>query len=323
MGDLAVGDSELRGSRDCLMVSSMGVAQAFLIVAVCLVTQLSLPVPATASISVHIESHTECLDEEQLQLRIGKLLEHYEGGSEGSITVAGSPGETATIATLRVVTVVGEVVLDRLFELRPEDCPSAVDLFATVLEQFLREFPREGWGEDPQPQPVPERIIVTQDVTEFAGRFFVAADTRWQPTSGDLELGATLDVGSDRHRLTASAAFRVGYPHKLGGGQYIENLALLGVGWRYASQNWLTQIEVRTGGLVVSGFGYAINHHTWLLWLEAQGAIMWHWHGVLMGPQVGVSPLQHRVVTVDGDVSAIPRVRIGVVVAIPFWSQKM
>lgn len=276
--------------------------------------------------SVYVEDRTDCLDQTGLEEAITDVLLEYEAGKKGSTTVVGNPGETTAMVALRVVTMAGEIILERRFEFKPEDCPSSTDLITTVLGRFLQDFPREEWGEDPpEPAPVsaPERVVVTQDVSEFSGLVLVGGDTRWLPTSGDLELGVAIDVGSQRHRLAASAMIRVGVPHALGGGHFIETIGMLGVGWRYAGQSWLTRLEVRTGGLLVSGFGYASNHHTWLLWLEFQGAVMWHWNWVLIGPQIGLSPLRHKAITADGDSANIPWIRAGVVLAIPFWSKRM
>jgi hypothetical protein len=199
-----------------------------------------------------------------------------------------------------------------------------VELVALVLEQFLSTFPLEEWiskTRPPEPPP-PEKIFLTRDMAELAGSASLAVDSRWPYPSADLEFGVALDVGSSSHRLVGSAALRVGIPHELGSGSYLESMGLLGVGWRYATRGWMLRVEVRTGGLLVSGFGYTTNYHRWLLWVEAQVGVMWEWKGVLLGPQIAVSPLWHRVETTAGVGRQLPWLRVGVVIGFPFWYKK-
>ena len=70
-------------------------------------------------------------------------------------------------------------------------------------------------------------------------------------------------------------------------------LILLGVGWRYTAENWCASLEVRTGGLLISGYGFPTDFYAWMLWLEGQATVMWRWQGVFWGPQVGFSPMRH------------------------------
>ena len=276
-----------------------------------------------SAVALHLENRTSCLDEPSRRARLGDLLAAYTGGAHGSVTVVANPGEGATVLTLRIVTLNGEIVLDRRFDLKAQDCPSAVELLATVLDTFLRELPRDSWGEGPVPARSPERVVVTADMSEVAGMVFAAVDSRWSPTSADAEIGAAIDVGSTEHRLAGSVTARVGYPHALGGGRYLESLAMLGLGWRYGQESWMVRAEIRTGGLLVSGFGYANNGRVWLLWLEAQAAALWCWQGLLIGPELGLSPLRDHIRTGTGFETEVPWLRAGLVVAIPFWSDKM
>lgn len=275
--------------------------------------------------SVQIEDQTGCLQGAELSTAINGVLSGYEGGEEGSITVVGNPGDVGVVTTLRVVTVTGEIVLERRFDLQSQDCPTSTPLISTVLERFLAGFPVEKWEEQPKrtPIPVPREVVVTRNVSTIAGFFLIGVDSRWLPASADLDLGVAADAGSARHRLTGSATLRLGLPHELGGGQYLESFLMLGVGWRYGAETWLSRLEVRVGSLLASGFGYETNHHTWLLWLELQGASLWQVGAVMLGPQVGLTPLRHRIVTADGAVRHTPWLRVGLVCVIPFWMEEV
>lgn len=279
--------------------------------------------------TLQVESRTTCLEPNTLEHRLSGVLKSYQVGAKSLVTVVANPGQHgATVAILRVITLNGEIVLERLFKLERPDCPSGVDLLAAVLDSFLHDFPRAGWDENPSPRvlapivQMPDHVMVDRDVSQFAGLAFAALGTRLAPVGGDTEFGIALDAGSLQHSLTASATVRIGYPHALAGGHFFESFGMLGVGWRYASQGWLVRGEVRTGGLLVFGVGYSTSHHNWLLWLEGQVTLLWQWHDVLVGPQVGISPLMHRV-TADGEQSRIAGARLGLVVAVPFWNRKM
>ena len=62
------------------------------------------------------------------------------------------------------------------------------------------------------------------------------------------------DVGSARHRLAGSVAFRLGTPQDLGSGHFLDMSVLAGLGWRYGSPDLLIRGEVRTGSILVLGY---------------------------------------------------------------------
>jgi hypothetical protein len=275
---------------------------------------------------VYLESRTGCLAEQGIDQRLGAVLERHGAADHLSLTVADAPAASGVLVTLRAIwNPSGEVVLERRFDLLPGDCPSVGDLVVLVLEQFLDRFPLEERIEaarpEPPPAPPPALVTISHDVAALAGSAMLSLDSRWPTPGADLELGAAFDVGSSRHRLVASAAVRVGLPHALGGGHYIESLGLLGVGWRYAAPDWMLRLELRSGGLLVAGFGYRDNYHRWLLWLEAQACMLWEWNGVMLGPLVAISPLWHDV-EATGEVRSLPWLRVGLVLGLPFWTEK-
>jgi len=293
------------------------------------VISLFLPLLARAdeTTGVFLESRTGCLDGQGIEERLGAVLARHGAAGHLSVTVADAPAVSGILVTLRAVwSPTGEVVIERRFDLLQGDCPSGVDLVEVVLERFLDEFPLEQKIEAARPPPPPEppppeTITVTRDVAALAGSAMLSLDSRWPAPSADLEMGAALDVGSSSHRLVGSAAIRVGLPHALGGGRYIECLGLLGVGWRWAARGWMLRLEVRSGGLLVAGFDYRDNYRRWLLWLEGQACILWEWKGILLGPLVAVSPLWHEV-EATGERRGLPWLRVGLVVGLPFWYEK-
>jgi hypothetical protein len=304
----------------------------FSIVGLAMILALTLPSKSLFALdAVQFEARTDCLAAEAVREKLGRLLAQYDIKESLSVALVVDPATSGRVISLRViVNRTGAVILDRHFNLQVQDCPSALDLLTAVLERFLVETPAEQWLDSlanpvpllPPPPPPPEKILVMKDMAELAGMAFVSVDSRWVTPSADLELGTAIDVGSSSHRLIGSAAVRLGLPRALGTGHYLEASALLGVGWRYASQNWMLRMEVRTGGLLVSGYGYQNDYHDWVLWLEFQSTLAWNWRGVLFGPLIAVSVLRHEVLTTLQVSEQLPWLRIGFFVGFPYWYKR-
>lgn len=201
--------------------------------------------PALAHAQVFVEDRASCLAAEDVRARIGEILTAHRGAEQLTVSAIAAPGQGGVVATLRVVSPPGEVILARTFELAAGDCSSAPQLFAAALDTFLGELPRSEWGV-PEPAPAAQPALVVPDATQVGGLLYASVDSRWSPVSADIELGGTLDVGAARHRLTGSAALRVGLPQEVGSGHFVEAYALLGMGWRHASRGMLTRVEART-----------------------------------------------------------------------------
>lgn len=280
--------------------------------------------PARSDAAVFVEDTFECISREDADERLNKILATHDGSDELTVTLVTSRSEAKIPVTLRVVTSRGDVILERRFELQRADCPSIPELAATALDRFLQSFPKSRWSktEEPDPPP-PDPIVVVRDVTAIGALAHLSVDSRWDPSSLDIELGGSLDIGSSRHRLVGSLATRWGLPRSVGTGHFIEGFALLGLGWRYASESWRLKAEARTGGLVVAGYDFSVNRTVWLPWLEFQGTMLWQWGSVLMGPNLGVSPLRHDVVTSAGASSQVPWLRLGITIALPIWTEKV
>ena len=114
---------------------------------------------------------------------------------------------------------------------------------------------------------------------------------------------------------------RIGYPHQLEEGRYLETFALLGLGWRISPWERLRlRILVRTGGLYLSGIGYDRNYEKWLPWVDAQISLAWQLGPTNLGFECGASPLQYTVSATDDEKRALPWLSIGVFFGIPIFS---
>ncbi len=274
-----------------------------------------------------VEEYSDCLSGQPVSEVLSDLIMRYDPDRHLLFTVVVQPAVSGHVVALRVVVKrTGAVIYERSLPLAAGDCPQGLELLRTVLAGFLRDTPAEQWQPPkplpPPPPPVPEKQTVLRDVAELAGQLFVAASGRLPDPGADLELGAAIDVGSSSHRLIGSAALRAALPRGLGEGQFTEGLGLLGLGWRYARQDWMLRCEVRLGGLLVAGFGYPDNYQHWLLWLEGQLTMLRSWRGMLWGVEISVSPLRHQVYTAELARADLPWLRVGLVVGFPFWYKK-
>jgi hypothetical protein len=232
--------------------------------------------------------------------------------------VLGQRGESsaATVITLRVVAISGEVVLERKIVLRPEDCPSAPELIATVLEHFLHDVPRSVWTELPR-QPAATIIVVGRELPWVAAVARTSMAARWPGPGADLEVGLALETGTRSGRLMASATARIGTPQRLGVGRIVDGVTAAGVGWRRIGTASVAALEFKVGGRFATGYDYRASRTDWLPWLEVSGGIAWPWHGLLVGPVLAVSPLRQRAVTTAGAETTLPYLRAGVCFEVP------
>lgn len=280
-----------------------------------------LVTPFGSRATVYVEDSLNCVARVGAESALAAVLERHSAG-ELSVTLVMTQTQQDYVGTLRVVAALGDVILDRRVALKPQDCASAAPLFSTMLDTLLRDLPRTEWQPAVPAEPAAASVVI-RDVTQIGALAYLAADSRWFPVGASLEAGATLDVGSARHRLTGSAALRCAWPQGVGSGHFLEVLPTLGLGWRYATENVLLRAEVRSGGLMVAGYGFAKNRTVWLPWLELQAAALWSWNKVLVGPGIGVSPLRHEVVTTGGASGQVPWLHLGVVIALPLWAEKV
>jgi hypothetical protein len=137
-----------------------------------------LLVSLSAWAEVDVQDPQDCLIPEAVESAVSSVLLRHAQGNEVDLllSVATVPGGRGTIANLRAVSGEGEIVLERSFDLAPEDCASAPALFATVLDRFLDELPLERWTLSGPRDP----IILLEPVQED------------DPVRVEVRLGATM-----------------------------------------------------------------------------------------------------------------------------------
>jgi hypothetical protein len=276
-----------------------------------------------------VEQQTDCMDRGDIETALLSVLEPREESRFMSVTVVVSPALGGSVATLRVVArKTGEILLERRLNIKTGDCEDAHLVLKVVLEQFLTSFPIEEWKERLQepsrPRSIKEvevtKITVEKETSTLHWLFLTALDSRWPTPSGSFELAVGLDAGSSRHGFIGNITVRIGYPRPLAEGRYLDTTAMLGMGWRFSPTRRLSlRTEVRTGALLVNGIGYDKNYHQWLLWLEGQLALVWKLGRVLLGPEVGLSPLTHSVSTRSGHEEDLPWIRVGLCLGVDLF----
>ena len=292
-----------------------------------------------SSPSIFIERQTNCVNEAALRESLEQALGVYRGSRHMMVAVVIAPAVDGNAVALRVVmTSTGEIVLDRQLKLSEADCENAHQFIRLVLEQFLTEFPIDDWIREKVPEErgaarpgneeVPTVAIVEKMSTVnphfLKWRLVFSLDGRLPTPSGDVDLSTGIDVGSNRHGFVSAVGARLGYPHSLDEGRYLETVFLFNTGWRFSpTSNLDLNTEIHVGPLLVSSFGYAMEYRHVVLWLEGQLSLAWRLGPVQLGPLVAVSPLQHSVSTIAGTRREIPWIRIGLMLGIPLWEKKV
>jgi hypothetical protein len=262
----------------------------------------SVPAPAPGRISITSPS---CIAPGPTDSRLRQVLAEHRADKSGLVVeVGGTASETGTDVTLRVLRSNGDVGLDRRYSLGPADCDSAPQLLALAVDRWLTSFPE--WAEPPPP-PVPPPVRWIEIAIP------VAANGITPPLGVEAEAGVLVDWGNAANRIGGTALARTGIPQRAGDGKFREVAALAGVAWRHRTGAWETRVELRGGGLRVSGQGFAEDAVDWIPWGEgAVGAGRRFGFGVI-GVELAATPIAAHATTKDGLVSEdIPRFRLGI-----------
>jgi hypothetical protein len=298
---------------------------------ICSAQDSSEPPPqegAEVPTSIFVEQKTDCMAVLDIKSALASVLETREEAGFMIVTVVVSPAVDRTLAVLRAIDrETGEILLERTLNIAPEECTNAHLVLKVMLEQFLTGFPIAKWKEKhaeavPPPPTDPiiktEKVIVEREVMHLQWFLLAGLDSRWPTPSGDLELSLGLDAGAKRHGVICHLVFRIGWPHRLAEGRYIETAALLALGWRFSSnEKRLFRVEIRAGTLRVGGFGYEVNYYQWLVLMEAQLSLLWRAGSVYLGPEASIAPLFHKVFSESGEQRDLPWIRLGILLAIP------
>jgi hypothetical protein len=274
----------------------------------------ALSIGAARDARVQVADTSDCLDSVRVEEALSRRLAQAER-RDLRVAVSGKP-ITATVDSelrLEVLDARGKVVLDRTFGLRPAECASATSLLLTVLDRFLTGLVEI----EPRPPDEPWSPEIGLDVAaQLLGAFF--------PTTGEVDLRAMGDLGSTADGLAASALLRLTTPQSLGSGRFYEGTALLGVGWQHKGESFRLRVEARAGLVALFGNGYDRSHTAYLPWVEAAADVLFKVGPVLVGPEVGGSPIADPV-EVFGETNRtwLSQLRVGLVLALPVWREEM
>lgn len=285
------------------------------------------PTRSFAGAALEVEARGACVDASAVRTRLAPLLAPYATARGGVVSVVAQRASDGTAVTLRVVSVAGDVVLERRLVLRPEDCHSGPELLATILERFLREVPRGSWA-DPPPRPPPVLPPLTLPAQPPppppSGRepsLAVVARTalagRLPGPTGSLDLGLAIEVGTQRRRLVGSLTGRLGSPGELGGGHYLDGMVALGTGWRALSSSFTTTVELRLGARMARGYGFTTDRTAWLPMAELALGISWYLGDLLVGPTAAVAPFEQAASSTSGARARLPYLQVGLAIEWP------
>ena len=261
------------------------------------------PAPRRSAVRV---APVPCLAAHDIEATIDAVFVAHHAEQAGLVVdVGAAPAAGAGVdVALRVMRHDGNVGLDRHYTLADNDCPSAPQLLALGVDRWLTSFPE--WAEPPEPpRPLPSRSF---EVAAEATASAIAP-----PFGVDGELGALVDYGSPSDRFGVSAVVRSSVPQVAGDGMFHLIATLGGATWRHRFAQWETRVELRGGGLRVSGIGFLEDRASWLPWFEVAAFAGRRWAWGTLGLQIAATTLRDHAVTSDGLVSQdIPLARIGI-----------
>ena len=136
-------------------------------------------------LDVHVEGH-QCLAESEIRSALVASL-NFHRAEVLSVTIVEAVSGSGFAATLRVVSPLGDVILERRFALEDVDCASVPALLRGVLDTFLTQFPREKWEIPAKP---PERPTIVINETGVGALVHLGSALRLVPASADVEIGA-------------------------------------------------------------------------------------------------------------------------------------
>jgi len=282
-----------------------------------------LGLPGVGWSDVSIDNRGRCLQSETLAAQLEQVLRARSASPslDLQVVVASTTDESqSSSVALTVRTPWGETLLERWYDLRPADCPSANKLLTLVLERFLSSFPAERWRalarKAKQVPPGPPRIL---EVTAH-----LAASSEWVPTGANAELGVGVAYGSLSHRFGAGIWGRSTMPRALGQGHYLAAAALAALSWRYTAYTWQPGVELRAGPALIVGYGYDVSYRRWAPWLDVVASLERRWSRVALGLQLTVTVLRHRVLTEDErDSEGLAIVGVGARVTVPIYARNL
>jgi hypothetical protein len=249
-------------------------------------------------------SSSTCPDPPAAEARLrAVLVEHDAVHADLIVEVSAQPGELQLV----VLRTGGDVGLDRRYPIGPADCDSAAELLALGVDRFLSSFPE--WAGPAPPPETPPPPPETPPRRGLGVALTAATHALVDPLGADVQVGALLT----RRGLGGTAMIRATLPQAAGDGHFQQTSFLGGVAWRQPLDGWELRVELRAGGLLVSGLGFDDDRASWLPWWEAAvtGSRRFGWGTA--GLELAGTALRHRAVTSDRSVSeAIPWLRIGV-----------
>jgi hypothetical protein len=283
--------------------------------AVALALLLATPL---ARAEVEIDGDAACLARAPLRARLEQVLAAEQRAARLGVEVR--EARTGALATVTLVarTAWGEALLERRYELAPADCASATELLALVLERFLAGFPAERW------RALERRAAEAARDRRLEVALEGAAALELVPTGGSLELGAALEYGSSRHRLGASLLARASLPRALGQGRFLALGVLAGLRYRFAAFAWQPGLELRAGPVLLAGYGFDESYTRAAFGFEVVARLERAFRRLRLGLELGLSPLRHRVLTLDRSASeSLPLLFVGVRLALPLHGRAL
>jgi hypothetical protein len=261
--------------------------------------------------SVEVHGSSECIDPRAAESALASVVDELRPHAEARLTVraAVSLAGDQVHASLKLTNEVGQLLLERRYELTRADCVELTELYVLVVREFLRELPAEDWREiiAPEVEPSPPSRLGVEGALQLGAE---------HAPSGAVGLWGELGPGA--HRFMALLWVESTTWRELGVGEYRVATSLVGAGWRYLEDSWSAEMLLMGGLARLSGRSFDENFGVWVPWVELVYSGGVSVGSVRLGGRLSVQPLTHEV-AVDGESEkdAIPVVKLGMSIQVP------
>lgn len=286
---------------------------------------------------VHAEvkamSNGECFNPQILTQKLEQLIAVKSPNRKINIHLSfigdGDPANTKWVEVTMVESSTRRILLKRDYTFKPADCASAPELIYLVVDRFLERLPiKDIPPGNSTPSPLlevlaPTALLPNASMNGSGISLLVAGSAQVDPWGLETEIGGTIDWAVERHRLGLGSLIRAAFPHQLAEGHYQETALLFMINWRYLVNHWQTSLELRSGPLIITGYGYEMNHTRVIPWLETVGSLERQVGHGRLGLFIGFAPWPFQAVTEDGlNTQSISRYRLGLRFTVPLFINK-
>ena len=263
-----------------------------------------------------------CLHADSIVARVTELLESQNAARTHVRvdTIADTSSSDGLRLAITAHSQRGRTLFRRNYELQRDDCTSVTALVVLAVRRYFRDFPAAALEQVVVERMSPPSRVHSSSTAELD--LLAAVNSHWLPVGADVEIGAALAKRFGDRRIGVGFLYRPALRQELGSGSYDMHSALASVMWRSGAPLGV-RAELRGGGTYIVGRRFARNYGAWFAAAEGILGLDYVFKTVTVGVQLAISPLDQRLATETMETTRrLPRLRLGLSVAVPVWRKK-